>query len=381
MFLIMVEDLEVMQSPLKFINKKLGDNMRTDLNDVKIEPLKNSISPEIIFNIPVYYKANYEMPIESTGIIFSEDGKKISDIIEVITDTSFELAARQRNDQIEKKTTISMVAKLDSIALDHIEQLRSKNHKGNIKFNLEINIKTLKSRSLLSYMNFLGSSAFKGSFPDHQKDANIVIYLDSYKRSSFSSERKNMWILSGDDSPTFLEMTNFKSKGEVTIHFDEWLHDFCPVLQIGKFAVFEFQIPENIEGRGDLSERINEAIKAIEKMEENLKKSEWNQVIEDSRHIWELLRNVDEIKDLLQRDGYTEEAINELFGYIDKNSCKHSGSIGNLFNFSSKFHHKIGLDKKLKPDIKASKEDAYLIYTTGLAFLSMVSKKIQRLGV
>ena len=42
------------------------------------------------------YGANYEMPIGSTGILLSEDGKKISDLVEMVTDASksFELAVR-----------------------------------------------------------------------------------------------------------------------------------------------------------------------------------------------------------------------------------------------------------------------------------------------
>lgn len=359
--------------------------MRIDTDKIiNVEPLRDSVSPEIRFDIPMYYSANYEMPIGSTGILLSEDNKKTSDLVEIVTDASksFELAANEGGKRREGETTLSMVSKLDSIVLDHIEDLRSKNHRGKVKFRLEITVRTLNSRSTLSYMDFFGSTAFASSLPEHQKDAKFVIYIPPKKsRDRFVADRSNMWILSGDSSPTFLEIRNHQLKGEVTIQRDEWLQDFCPILKVGKFAVFEFQFPEYNEGRGDLPERINEAINAVEKMEEDLRKSEWNQVIEDSRAIWELLRDVEEIKDLLKRDGYTEEAINDLCGYTDTKGCKHSGCIGNLFNLSSKFHHKLDRNKKLQPEIKASKEDAYLVYTTGLAFANMISKKMQRLGI
>lgn len=360
---------------------------KLDTDKIKVEPLKDCVRPEMKFDIPVYYGA-YEMPIGSTGILLSEDGKKISDLVEeVATDKSksFELAAANPNgrEQKEEETTLSMVAKLDPIVLDHVEDLRSKNPRGNVKFGFKITVRTLNSRSRISYMSLIDpSSAFKSSLRDHQKKAKCVIYLPPKKRESFTTGGySNMWILSGNDGPTFLEIQHHQLKGEITIHLDKWLDSFCPILKVGKFAVFEFQVPDYIEGRGNLPERINEAINAVEKMEEDLRKSEWNRVIEDSRPIWELLRKVDEIRDLLLGDGYTEEAINDLCGYTDKNGCKHSGCLNNLFNLSAKFHHKLDRNKKLKPEIKASKEDAYLIYTTGLAFANMISKKMQRFDI
>lgn len=339
---------------------------------IKVEPLKERVIPEIRFDIPLYYGASYEMPIGSTGILLSEDGKKISDLVEIVSDTSYELAAREGGKQKEEETTLSMVAKLDSIVLDHIEDLRSKNRRGNVEFRFKITVKALNSRSALSHMKLFDIGAFKDSLPpEYQKDAKIVIYGSPRSKSSFVADRSNMWILSGKDGPTFLEIKNQQLDGGVIIHLDEWLHDFCPILKVGKFAVFEFQVPAYIEGKGDLRERINEAIKAVEKMEVDLRKSEWNQAIEDSRAIWELLRNVDEIKDILLRDGYTEEAAVNL-----------NESIKKLFDYSSKFHHKLGKapEKKIMYEIKASKEDAYLVYTAGLAFANMISKKTQRLG-
>jgi len=118
----------------------------------------------------------------------------------------------------------------------------------------------------------------------------------------------------------------------------DWIHDYCPVFQIGKFAVFEYLLPEYTEGTGSIEERLNVSINSIQKMENNIIKGEWNKVIEDSRAVWELLRNEDEIKDLLTRDGYSPEAVEDL-----------NGSIKKLFNFSSKFHHKEDRGNRIMP--------------------------------
>ena len=48
--------------------------MRIDSDEkIKVEPLKERVIPEIIFHVPLYYGAPYEMPIGSTGILLSED--------------------------------------------------------------------------------------------------------------------------------------------------------------------------------------------------------------------------------------------------------------------------------------------------------------------
>jgi len=81
------------------------------------------------------------------------------------------------------------------------------------------------------------------------------------------------------------------------------------------------------------------------------------------------LRNQDEIKDLLIRDGYTEPAFADL-----------NESLKKLFDYSSKFHHREDKGKKIMPEIKASKEDAYLIYSASMNIVNLISKKMQRLN-
>ncbi len=67
------------------------------------------------------------------------------------------------------------------------------------------------------------------------------------------------------------------------------------MFQIGKFSVVEYLLPDYTEGLGSIEERLNESVDSIKKMEENLLRGDWNGVIEDSRAIWELLRNQKEI--------------------------------------------------------------------------------------
>ncbi|MFZ2412549.1 MAG: hypothetical protein WAW23_13335 [Candidatus Methanoperedens sp.] len=333
------------------------------IDKIEVMPVKDSINPELLFEIEFFIQRRDEIPIEISGGIFSDDNKKIANIHEVIHDPNRRIELSARNDERyeEEKSVIKLLASLNHKVLDYIETLRTKNLKGDVILNLDIFVKTLNSRTNISNLNLFEMKGAQG-FPEGSKG---VYYR---YQSKFSTSQTNMWILSGDGSPTFIEIKNNNFKNKVVIRSSDWIHDYCPVFQIGKFSVFEYLLPDYAEGSGSIEERLNESINAIKRMEENMIKGDWNGVIEDSRAVWELLRNQDEIKDLLMRDGYSEQA------FIDLNE-----SLRQLFNFSSKFHHKEDKGKKIMPEIKASKEDAYLIYAMSMNIVNLISKKMQRL--
>ena len=339
-----------------------------EITKINIIPVQKSINPEIEIDIPIMYRAKYEIPLSITGVLLSEDNKKLSNLIEIKSDISklFELNARSRDRDSEEEVTFTLVANLNRRTIDHVEDLRAEERKGDIKIKLKLTVKSLESRASLSQMCILDKAYIS---KDMKATLGNEYELAGYQyKSKFQPNRTDMWVISGDGSPTFLQLKYYDFQVDKEIKSNDWLHDFCPVFQIGKFAVFEFQLPETMEEKGDLPDKINEAIKSVGNMEEDLQKCEWNRVIEDARPIFELLKKSDEIKDLFNRDGFPDDAINNL-----------NNSMQNLFDFSSKFHHKTDKKKKLRAEIKASKEDAYLIYSTGLAFCNAISKKIQRL--
>lgn len=337
------------------------------IDKVDVTPVQNSINPELLFEIVLDVKRKYEIPIEICGVISSDENKKIANIHEFMhfPNQSLELAAAFRRDEGEEKRTIKLIAPLNSKVLDYIETLRTQNKKGDVILNLDISIRTLVSNTVICPLTKdIGVSG--GIISEIEKQGNSII---AYRRGeSFYSAYNDMWILSGNGSAVFVKTVENNFKNKVTIRSSDWIHDYCPIYQIGKFSVFEYLLPDYTEGSGSAEERLNESINAIKRMEENLIKGEWNGVIEDSRAVWELLRNQDEIKDLLMRDGYSEQA------FIDLNE-----SLKQLFNFSSKFHHKEDKGKKIMPEIKASKEDAYLIFATAMTLVNLISKKMQRL--
>jgi hypothetical protein len=331
------------------------------MDEVKVinkKPLENSINPALLFTIEYSIKNNYRAPIEITGFLLSNDGKKISNISGFRYESDRKTQGIQAANGANSNTIfhkIEIIAPLNPKALDYIQEQRELNQNGNVILKLNINIRAINSQTCLSYM-YLENPINGNPQPVMYKHNN-----------QFSSQNSNMWILSGNSGPIFLEVIDEVYDLPITIPSSDWIHDFCPAFNIGKFFVFEYLMPDYVPGSDSLDERLNKAIDVIKDMELKMISGEWTDVIEDSRPISELLKNQDEIKALFNEDGFTDEAYNNL-----------NASLKSIFDFSSKFHHSESKTKEVMPRIKASKEDAYLIYTISIATVNLISKKLQK---
>ena len=337
-----------------------------EITKVEIYPSKESLNPEIKIDIELTFPRLNEIPLEITGKIFSDNDKKIANIYsQEFNRDDIELGATNYSTRQNETITLSVIAEFTPKVLDYITNRRESNKRGDVILNLFFLVRYLESKTVLSHMK-LGEDYISQQSHEYYKGAKLVVY--QYQRN-FQQDNSNMYILSGDNGTTFMRFRQRTIKKEYTIKSSDWLHDYCPVFNIGNFYVLEYEIPEFEEGTGDLNEKINESLNAITKMQENIRKGEWYETIENSRVIWELLRYNDDIKDLFQRNGYTEQAYEDL-----------NKALVNLFNYSSKFHHKLDKEKKIMPDNKASKEDAYLIYSLSMQFLNLVLQKSSRVS-
>lgn len=345
-----------------------------NIQRIATKPALSSIRPELEIEVELEFQQNLEIPTTVTGAIFSDENIKIS-----IVDSTFEKDKRFKLSAIDSgnpdtqgyqivKTRVSLNALLDSKALEHIDTLRTKDEKGDVKLTLDLSVQALRSNATLSYM-VLGESAAG------LEQLKPVYY--QYQRG-FSSAMNNMWILSGNSGASFVEVGTQNFKRNIIIPSSDWIHDYCPVFQIGRFTVFEYSTPDFVKGTGSIQEKLAESIKAVKKMQEDVVEGDWNEVIEDSRAVWELLRREDEIRDILKRDGFTNDAIADLVGGEDSTGGKHEGCLNSLFNFASKFHHILDKGQRIQPAIRASKEDAYLVYGASVNVVNMISRKLFR---
>ncbi|MFH1227000.1 MAG: hypothetical protein V1701_03730 [Planctomycetota bacterium] len=336
--------------------------MNIDKNKIKVSAVQDSINPELLFEIEFLIQGGREIPLEITGSVLSEDNKKITNIHEVInSDRSLKLSSDKNNQN--ESLLIKLIAPLNHKILDHIQTLRTTNLKGDVVLNINLLVKVLTSN-----IHFYGinSIPIEKLIPSGIRELSFVC---TPRERGYNTDR-NLLSIPDNYSP-FMEIKNTSIPSQkITIGSGDWVHDYCPIFQIGKFSVFEYLMPDYTEGSESLGEKLNKAIDTIKKMEGNIIKGEWAGAIEDSRPVMELLRNETEIKDLLTRDGYTDQAYNSFNDGIKK-----------LFDFSSKFIHPLDINsKKLMPDTKAYKEDAYLIYALSVHIVNLISKKMQRLN-
>ena len=342
---------------MKIINKK---------------PLKDSLNPGIEFTLEYFIHDRSKMPIYITGFLRSADNKTI---ISFINEYNFPQAVKNfelqaindsSHDQQPNSYSIKVFAFLNNKALNYIQEQRELNNKGDVILNLEINMRAIYTKTHISRMSLENeqSSGLKSSL--------LKVMYQNDGKDFRPTNRTDMWILSGDNGRTFLEIRDENTILPVTIPSSDWINDYCPLFGIGKFFTVEFPVFNKIEFSNISKEILDKLIDSLKKMEDNFISGDWNRVIELSRPFTELLKEEKQnqnIFDLLIKDGYTKDSVSDL------NEC-----FKNLFNFSSKFIHATdrSKEKNINPEINASKEDAYMVYTISMAFLNLISKKLQR---
>lgn len=335
---------------------------------VSISPKPNneeSVDPLLTFDVIVEIQRGRHLPIDLSVVVRCED-KKILGVARPMASEKggFSLDAREYSDSGTIPVSVRLSLPISPKHLDYLEDLRSRHRKGDVVLHCDLEFHFLVSKVV--------NACLKPSSESMKDETGNKIHPVYYSHHStndpFYSHTSNMWVLSGDGSRTFLERATLQHKETVTIGSSDWLHDYATPWMATKYMVVELPQPELLTSTPNIDQRVNAAVEAAKRSSENLKKGEWNDVIEDLRQVWELLRNDADIQGLLQRDGYPPEAIAAL-----------NQSIMQQFNLASKFLH--SLDRtgtRIAPEIRASKEDAILCHSFAMSVLNLVARKTVR---
>jgi len=340
-------------------------------------PVSDSVGPAMEF--PVSLSINdLESILAVDGLLLAEDGKIVASLSQFEynlgrgTHEMGRIGAlgtqHDKDIQRQRDCSISVIAFLSNEALNHIDNVRDKNRKKDVVFKLRLRIRTLISRTRVPPLHLVKPQ--EGSLaPFMEKDESIVTY--KYERD-YHPPVENLWVISGGGTPgpIFLEVRDVYQEIPKTIASSNWVNDFAPQLGIGRFITAELPLPSPVAINKEFAERLNNATEALQKMGEEVKKGEWNEVIKNSRPVAELLKDKAMVSSVLTKHAYSEEASNLLFD-----------GIANLFDYSSKFIHKVAKDRTIMPaEIKAEKEDAYLIYSVSIGLLNLFTQKVRKGG-
>jgi len=312
------------------------------------------------------------------GLLLAEDGKIVASLSQFEynlgrgTHEMGRIGAlgtqHDKDIQRQRDCSISVIAFLSNEALNHIDNVRDKNRKKDVVFKLRLRVRTLISQARIPPLHLVGPKEHTLA-PFREKDESILTYKYEH---DYHPPVENLWVISGGGTPgpIFLEVRDVYQEIPKTIASSDWVNDFAPQLGIGRFITIELPLPSPVAINKEFAERLNKATETLQKMEEEVKKGEWNEVIQNSRPVAELLRDEVMVSSVLAKHGFTEEATGSLLG-----------TIRNLFDYSSKFIHKVEKDGTIIPaEIKAEKEDAYLIYSVSIGLLNLLTQKVKKGG-
>jgi hypothetical protein len=304
------------------------------LEEINVTPMGLSFEPEFHITIEYSYRQDCKLPLRFNGYLFL-DRYRIAFLHEYEFNHGREdhFTARSSNQNIENKDKRIFIAPITRQVLSKLEDKRSKDPKGDLKFDLHLNITFFEPQFDKSICN------------DGEGDLTVATIIND----------------------AIFKLRSYDFAQEIKISSGDWLHDFSPVFQRGRFQVFELQVPNGLTDTTDLSNRLNAAIVSLREMETSKSDGDWNGVIKETRPVWELVKNKEEITDLLKNDEMHQVTIESFKRLIDS-----------LFDFSSKFIHKESKNKEIMTLNKASKEDAELVYALSVSLVNLITKKISK---
>jgi len=303
-------------------------------NEIKIIVVPNGASIEPELGITLSFSERYEerVPIKCTGHLFI-DNIKFATLHELENNKRIEyyLSDLEKENQGSiYYRNFTFVAPLTPKAIARLEQRRNANPKGELIFTAIFSITTIQS-------------LFEEIPAKSQVRVEPGVKLQNGKLAKIA----------------VTDLTQ-----EVKITRDDWVKDFYPVFENQKYQVFEIPVPSLNEKTTLIQKHISEAIACLPLLEEAKHQADWNRVIKESRPVWELVKYKAEITKLLEADGM-EQSVIDAFQTL----------VQSLFDFSSKFVHRLDLNKKLMGKYNASKEDAEFIYTMSFSVLNLLSRK------
>ncbi|MEM3191085.1 MAG: hypothetical protein QW292_03140 [Candidatus Parvarchaeota archaeon] len=352
--------------------------MQLSYQEKSVHVLDNSISPAISlnFNVTVGY---YEMPLNLTASLYSEDGKFLSNFTRIDRSSGF--------NQVKSITAISegnflntqsqqlvysyeMVALLSKDVLDYIEEVREKNKKKDVVFLVRVVIE------YVTVIVKLGNFGIAQTGPPNP--TNFVISLTGSQNPNYPL---GILTLMGNE-PLLSLYKQAPPDYKITIPSSDWTNDFQPKLGIGRFMILE--IPEidfdnkKLKEKGEefktLVDRITSSKDVVQTMEKYLREGEWGKVVEESRKFYELfLKDVkSQIKDL----------VRDSTGLPENSATSLTIAFDNLKDYANALHHSVTRDssgQSLPTKVfTGGKEDAYLVFNLCVSILNLVSKKLAK---
>jgi len=331
-----------------------------------VRSIANGVEPAIQFGVGIGYEQNAEVLTDLIATV--QAGKKSLGVARLLNWPSLDrvpLHARTSSDQSpERQVTVQLVLPLTLRIVEFLDENRHERQKSDVQLLLNLQLMFFRSKAVVPHVE--PDEKAQGS----RKQALLYENLSTPHRS----RQTDLYLVSGDGSPAFLELQRLEQVHGVAISAGDWLHDYLSPWRSTRYMTVEFPQPELLTSPStpNLEARVNTAIDAARRADEKMQKGEWTDVILALRPIWELVRKNGQadVSNLLRRDGYSQDAVNAF-----------NDAIQGLFTLASKFIHRVDQSgANISPELRASKEDARMCYSVAMAALDLIAKKTARLN-
>lgn len=333
-----------------------------------IKVVKSSVVPAIKLNFTVNINY-YEIPLKLTVQLYSEDNKFLANLEQINNDFNtrhiFPVLVMGKPPSIVKEDyTYEMIAVLNKQVINYIEEIREKNKKNDVVFNVKATMEYLETDINIEYLE------------EQQTSNQNIKAIIRYEQRIGGKPPINILTSPG----SLFTYHKCKLSGiTIAIPSSDWRHDFQEPLGIGRFMAIEIpeldpedsnikNIPSDIK---ILVDRISNSKNILKCMEKYINEGEWGRVIEESRKFFELYD-----KDVKRK---IKEMIINSTGISYDSATKFTTGIDNLFSYSSALHHSVskeGNDSEVNTAFTGGKEDAYLIFNLCASILNLVSNKV-----
>jgi hypothetical protein len=346
---------------------------------VAVRPFAKSVVPGIAVTIAHEFEENVQAFVMS-GYVLAADGKIVGNLTPVHPEISVDqersdfhwqyapdsISAQPRRQRRPFQQELLCI--LDARMLEHIENLRPMDSRKDVHLSFVLT-------SVISSIDVRMGDFSCGA----QLAQNQYPVVSSYGRGDRSDS--NLRILVVPEHRLF-EVRHLATRLSHSIKASDWLHDFAPVLGLGRFLVVEILEPDiAVVKPSELTAEVREFVERIERargildlMGKDLQSGEWREVLKKSREFWELFQQ--ESKQLAVKE-FVKKLIASTTGLEDEKSANIVQGVGRFYGYASDLLHPVGTSG-VKEVFVGGKEDAYLVYSLAASFLNVMVSKFKQ---
>lgn len=312
--------------------------------DTRVIPAPDAADPTFRFFHSIKYQYRYQIPVRLSGQLRTGNGRILGDLVELAAPDNVTkqgiLPRSMHNEPVQERPFV-FDCRLSPYAIEALLRERDASPRRDIQLVLQM----------------------------------MVLYLDpSFRLTSSNQAGQGQLadLVAADPTtwgPGLGEIRSEMVTASLTIYSSQWTSEFAPAFGLGDYVVVELpRFRDEAHAETQMDHRIEAARKAVTQMQADINAGHWSECIEHSRAVAELLRAPEEVRGVLVEDGASDDAANSIIS-----------SVKGAFDYASKFLKKASKSSgTLNPALVPKKEDAYYVYTTSMALINLLARKMAR---